>query len=240
MANEYIKLWESYRSYFAPYSDEEVGRLVRAMLAYRFDGTPPDLSGNERFVWPPIQRDIDEGIRAQERRMEANRENGRMGGLAKASKSKQSLAKGSESKRNLANLAKVKDKDKDKDKVKDKDTGQGQNPPAPDGAEPPAHEKLEESPETKVQWAEFVTMTNAEHDSLVSTYGPVDTARLIEILDNYKGSSGKTYKSDFRAIKNWCVKRLREEKSEEVIANGGHAAPDSAGVSGRFSDLSLD
>lgn len=66
--------------------------------------------------------------------------------------------------------------------------------------------------EKKVQWAEFVTMTNEEHQKLLDAYGPADTARLIEILDDYKGSSGKRYKSDYRAIRAWCVDRLNEEK----------------------------
>ena len=57
-------------------------------------------------------------------------------------------------------------------------------------------------------------MTNEEHDKLVSAHGEADTARLIEILDNYKGSTGKRYKSDYRAILSWCVERLEEEKAK--------------------------
>lgn len=68
--------------------------------------------------------------------------------------------------------------------------------------------------EQKVQWADNVTMTNDEHDKLLATYGPADTAKLIAILDNYKGSSGKPYKSDYRAILSWCVDRLHEGKSK--------------------------
>ncbi len=66
--------------------------------------------------------------------------------------------------------------------------------------------------EPAVQWAENVTMTNEEHQKLLDAHGPADTARLIEILDNYKGSTGKWYTSDYRAILSWCVARLQEEK----------------------------
>ena len=66
----------------------------------------------------------------------------------------------------------------------------------------------------KVQWAEFVTMTNAEHDKLLDAYGPADTARMIEILDNYKGSTGKKYASDYRACLNWVADRVREENAK--------------------------
>lgn len=58
-------------------------------------------------------------------------------------------------------------------------------------------------------------MTNAEHQKLLDTHGPADTARLIEILDNYKGSSGKKYKSDYRAILSWVEDRLEEEKKRQ-------------------------
>lgn len=47
---------------------------------------------------------------------------------------------------------------------------------------------------------------------LLAAHGPADTKRLIEILDNYKGATGKRYASDYRAILSWVVDRLREEK----------------------------
>lgn len=69
--------------------------------------------------------------------------------------------------------------------------------------------------ETKVHFAEFVTMTNAEYDKLVSTYGVDFTNQCITRLDNYKGANGKKYKSDYRAILNWVVGREQEEQSRK-------------------------
>ena len=66
----------------------------------------------------------------------------------------------------------------------------------------------------KVQFAEYVSMTNAEYEKLVSTYGEANTARMIEKLDNYKGATGKKYKSDYRAILNWVT--------EEVLKDTAH------------------
>ena len=77
---EYVKLWVSYGSYFEPYSDAEVGRLVRAMLQYKSSGEQPEFSGNERYVWPAIQRDIDEASATQKQMAETARENGKRGG----------------------------------------------------------------------------------------------------------------------------------------------------------------
>ena len=80
---EYVKLWLSYASYFEEFSDVEVGRLVRAMIAYRASREEPKFNGNERFIWPAIRRDIDTAIAAQESAADASRENGKKGGRPK-------------------------------------------------------------------------------------------------------------------------------------------------------------
>lgn len=68
--------------------------------------------------------------------------------------------------------------------------------------------------EEKIHFADFVTMTNAEHEKLVSTYGTEFTDQCIKILDNYKGSKGKEYKSDYRAILSWVVDEAKKRKQE--------------------------
>jgi hypothetical protein len=68
----------------------------------------------------------------------------------------------------------------------------------------------------KTQFAEFVTMTEEEHRKLVDEYGHDKTLRMIEILNGYKGSKGKTYKSDYLAIKNWVIDRVNEESARNV------------------------
>jgi len=54
-------------------------------------------------------------------------------------------------------------------------------------------------------------MTNAEYEKLVSTYGQDFADQCITELDNYKGSKGKTYKSDYRAILSWVVDKIKEK-----------------------------
>mgnify|MGYP006957493083 FL=1 len=72
----------------------------------------------------------------------------------------------------------------------------------------------------KVEYAEFVSMTEEEHQKLIDQYGPEMTARFIEELDNYKGSSGKMYKSDYRAILKWVVKKVTEEYGRDSRTGG--------------------
>lgn len=77
--------------------------------------------------------------------------------------------------------------------------------------EKPRRKKPEE---TKVKYADFVSMTAAEYEKLVAEYGEADAGQMVKILNTYKGANGKTYKSDYHAILNWVVKRLQEEKSK--------------------------
>lgn len=80
----------------------------------------------------------------------------------------------------------------------------------------------------KVQYAEFVTMREQEYEKLVEEFGEQRTRRMIEILDNYKGSNGKKYDSDYRAILSWVVKRLEDEESRNGGMNNGY------GTNGQF------
>ncbi|MDR0560443.1 MAG: DUF6291 domain-containing protein [Prevotellaceae bacterium] len=64
----------------------------------------------------------------------------------------------------------------------------------------------------KIQYAEFVWLTVEEYDALkVETGSENAVKQCIDLLDNYKGASGKTYKSDYRAIRSWVIKRLNDD-----------------------------
>jgi len=67
----------------------------------------------------------------------------------------------------------------------------------------------------KIKYADFVSLTNAEYEALVAKLGEDGAKRCIEILDNYKGSTGRKYKSDYRTILNWVVQRYEEEQSRK-------------------------
>lgn len=57
--------------------------------------------------------------------------------------------------------------------------------------------------EKKNKYAEFVSMKETEYRKLVDQFGEERTLQMIEKLDNYKGSKGKKYKDDYRAILGW-------------------------------------
>ena len=58
-------------------------------------------------------------------------------------------------------------------------------------------------------------MYQKQYDKLVQSYGKEFTDKLILELDNYKGSVGKRYKDDYRAILNWVVEKC-ERKSPHL------------------------
>lgn len=66
----------------------------------------------------------------------------------------------------------------------------------------------------KKKFAEFVSLTNEEYSSLTEKLGEQGVKRCIEILDNYKGANGKSYKSDYRAILSWVIERYRQENPQ--------------------------
>ena len=59
-------------------------------------------------------------------------------------------------------------------------------------------------------------MTNAEYQKLVSTHGKTFVDQCIKVLDNYKGSVGKKYKSDYRAILSWVIDKVNGTKTFSV------------------------
>ena len=73
--------------------------------------------------------------------------------------------------------------------------------------------KVKESKEkkSKVKYAEYVSMDKDEYAKLITDHGEENTKKMITVLDNYKGASGKSYKSDYRAILNWVIDKLKKD-----------------------------
>lgn len=82
----YVCLYNSYLSSLAPYTDAQVGRLIRAMLAYSQNGEIPQFKKTERMIWPTLQNQIDRDKEAYEERRKINSRNGSKGGRPKAQK----------------------------------------------------------------------------------------------------------------------------------------------------------
>ena len=86
--------------------------------------------------------------------------------------------------------------------------------PITDSLNPKHDAKTEQQPDKKIEYAEFVKMTEPEYEKLIQQHGAEAVGKMVAILDNYKGSKGKTYRSDYRAILSWVVDRYKEERKK--------------------------
>lgn len=76
----YVCLYSRYLQTLAPFTDAERGRIMTAMLTYSTTGEIPVFEGNERYIWPTIQAQIDRDASAYQEKCAKNRANGAKGG----------------------------------------------------------------------------------------------------------------------------------------------------------------
>ena len=76
----YVCLYKSYIQTLAPFTDAERGRIVMAMLNYSATGEMPVFEGNERYIWPSVQGQIDRDLEAYRAKCSKNKANGAKGG----------------------------------------------------------------------------------------------------------------------------------------------------------------
>lgn len=117
----YIKLFLDYLDAVEPLGDAERGRLFTALMQYARTGEAPQLSGNERFLFPMMRAQIDRDSAEYKDYCEKQAENGKKGGRPKKPKNPPFSGKPTASQ-------KSQDKDEDKDKDKDKDGGKDNTP----------------------------------------------------------------------------------------------------------------
>ena len=99
--------------------DAEKGRLFTALLVYGKSGEAPQLSGNERFLFPMMRAQIDRDSAEYKDYCEKQAENGKKGGRPKKPKNPPFSGKPT---------ASQKSQDEDKDEDKDKDSGKDNTP----------------------------------------------------------------------------------------------------------------
>jgi hypothetical protein len=63
----------------------------------------------------------------------------------------------------------------------------------------------------KIEYKPGVRLSEKEYTDLVSQYGQKETEWMMTKLSAYKESTGKRYKSDSGAIRNWVVEKLIKE-----------------------------
>ena len=117
----YIKLFLDYLDAIEPLGDAERGRLFTALMQYARTGEAPQLSGNERFLFPMMRAQIDRDSAEYKDYCEKQAENGKKGGRPKKPKNPPFSGKPTASQ-------KSQDKDKDEDKDGGKDNTPARDP----------------------------------------------------------------------------------------------------------------
>lgn len=80
MAFDYFHCYNSYLKKCEKLSDQELGRLFRALLKYNSGGERPELAGRESIAFDFIADDIDRAKESYDNQCRQNAENGRKGG----------------------------------------------------------------------------------------------------------------------------------------------------------------
>lgn len=73
--------------------------------------------------------------------------------------------------------------------------------------------------EQKHHYAPCVMLTESEYGKLVEAHGEEGAVWMVRKLDDYKAASGKTYKSDYRAILNWVVGEWQKQVERKFKVN---------------------
>lgn len=176
-------------------SDEQLGKLFRAIFQYQLGlevdiGTDKDVCMAFEF----FRSQFEEEHKKYMHRVQVNRENGRKGGKAKKKQQTDQTEVTTSSETS------------DSEQMGANEANRLPNPIPPKNI--------------KVKYGDFVRMTEGEYSKLVNSYGEDGAKELVTMLDNYKASSGKKYKDDYRAILSWVVdKYLKQSNNMNYARN---------------------
>ena len=137
----YVCLYMSYLQSLSPFTDAERGRIMTAMLTYAATGDKPVFEGNERFIWPSLQAQIDRDIETYQTKCARNKANGAKGGRPPKNPS---VTPETERFSEKPQKAKEKEKGKEKEKEKEKENIESvaDKPPARSRFKPPTVDEV--------------------------------------------------------------------------------------------------
>lgn len=178
-------------------SDEQAGQLFKHILSYVNDENPVTENVILELVFEPIKQNLKRDLKRYEAICLRNKDNGSKGGRPKAKIKKPRKPSGLITNPNNPD-------------------GSRNNPENPD--EPDNDIDIDndiDKEKKKIKYSEFVSLLEKEYDTLISDHGEKNTKLFIETLNNYKGSSGKKYKSDYLTILNWVIDDTKKKGKYE-------------------------
>ena len=117
MAQEYVPVFWDWIEVTGELNDQEKGRLIDAMVMYSRGGDWQErIKGNERYLFPAFQQQINRARKLSDKRSDAGATGGKQN-QANASKQKQTKANASKPKQTQANRSKTPEEEEEKEEA---------------------------------------------------------------------------------------------------------------------------
>lgn len=200
MSMEYFCCYHSYRRKVAKLSDQEVGRLFRALLEYSETGEAPELTGRESVAFDFIADDIDRSKENYSNMCAANSKNGAKGGRPKKHTVLEKAVGFSKS---------------EKSQNENKNENKNETISLSDESEALSEESATPARAKKTQKHKYgqykhVQLTDTEYEKLHKEFDNADEA--IVYLDEYIEMKGYKAKSHYQAIRKWVFDAIKEQE----------------------------
>lgn len=190
-------LYSDIRETFTALTDEEAGQLIKHILTY-VNGIEPIIENRiVKILFEPIKAQLIRDAEKWNQIIDKRKEAGKLGGLAKGSKTKQKVANAKSAKQKLANLA----------------VNDNVNVNVTDNV------TVNDNDIKKINIRPFVNISQSNLDKLYSEYLEHEVSWMLDKLNDYKASTGKKYKCDYSAINVWVKKAFEKEKKEFIKDN---------------------
>lgn len=192
-------LYSDIRETFTALTDEEAGQLIKHILTY-VNGIEPIIENRiVKILFEPIKAQLIRDAEKWNQIIDKRKEAGKLGGLAKGSKTKQKVANAKSAKQKLANLA----------------VNDNVNVNVTDNV----NVTVNDNDIKKINIRPFVNISQSNLDKLYSEYLEHEVSWMLDKLNDYKASTGKKYKCDYSAINVWVKKAFEKEKKEFIKDN---------------------
>ena len=191
--NKSFMLYKEWGEYINMLDDRQAGLLFKALFEFVINEKEAALEGMTAMAYAIMRNAIDRDGKKWEEKCRVSAQNGRRGGLAKASNAKQGLA-------NLADKDKEKDKDKDKEKEKDKEKDREKE-----------NDNVSES-DKEARYSE-VNLSEEEMSDLVRQADRLTVDRYILKIIDWQRRNKKLNSKPYISIKKWIEEDGARSKS---------------------------
>lgn len=209
MAKNSFIVYYNYKEALADLTDEQVGKLFRALFEYEMEGKDPEFEGELKIAFRFIKKDLDINLTKYASVCERNRENGMKGGRPRNPENPKNPSGFSKTQENPKNPVGADD---------DNDIIYTSNNNIEKIKENSAISTIKEKKkETTQKFGEYahVLLTDKQYEKLVEDYGQEKTSLAIKYLDEYIEMKGAVYKNYNLVLRKWVFDAVEKEEQKK-------------------------